>query len=77
MSYRKGKKENETMSYFLDEDRFNMYFERANRLEEEIKSLRKEKDKYKIALEIIAGHRSCVDNLMSNVEVAKAALKEK
>ena len=39
-------------------------------LEAEIKRLRE-------ALEIIAGDRTCLDNLMGNVDIARAALAEK
>ena len=34
-----------------------------------------ENKKLRAALEIIAGERQCLDNLMSNVEVARAALR--
>jgi len=41
-----------------------------------IKSLRQQNAKLVEALEIIAGRKQCVDNLMSNQEIAAAALKE-
>ena len=41
--------------------------ERIAELEAEVKRLRE-------ALEIIAGKRQCINNLMSNVEIAEAAL---
>lgn len=37
-------------------------------------ALDKENNRFRIALEIIAGRRQCVDSLMSNAEVAAAAL---
>jgi len=36
-----------------------------------------EKQRLKEALEIIAGRRQCLDNLMSNADIALAALQEK
>lgn len=36
--------------------------------------LRQENARLREALEIIAGKRQCIDNLMSNVDVARAAL---
>ena len=33
-------------------------------------------ERLRAALRIIAGYQHCIDNLMSNVDVARAALKE-
>lgn len=35
-----------------------------------------ERDAARVALEIIAGKRQCIDNLMSNVEIARCALEQ-
>jgi len=43
----------------------------------EIERLRKENAVMRQALEIIAGRRQCIDNLMGNVDVACAALDRK
>lgn len=40
-----------------------------------LRALAAERDALREALEIIAGKRQCIDNLMSNVDVARAALK--
>ena len=42
---------------------------------EEDRRLRKENAALREALEIIAGERQCIDNLMSNSDVARAALQ--
>lgn len=47
---------------------------RAEAAEARIAALEAERDGLREALEIIAGERQCLDNLMSNVEVARAAL---
>lgn len=41
-----------------------------------IRKMRAENERFRLALEIIAGRRQCIDNLMSNVEVAQAALDQ-
>lgn len=43
---------------------------------ETIARLTRERDAAVAALEIIAGKRQCVDNLMSNVEIARCALEQ-
>lgn len=42
----------------------------------EIDRLTRKRDTARMALEIIAGKRQCVDNLMSNVEIALCALEQ-
>jgi Zn-finger domain-containing protein len=38
-------------------------------------NLQAENARYREALEIIAGYRQCIDNLMGNVDIARAALE--
>jgi len=42
-----------------------------------IRTLLTERKAMREALEVIAGKRQCLDNLMSNSDVARAALQEK
>ena len=41
-----------------------------------IRQLEAERDRLRAALRIIAGYQQCIDNLMSNVDVARTALGE-
>ena len=42
----------------------------------ELTQLRTERDWLRVALETIAGDRPCVDNLMSDKDIARAALQQ-
>jgi hypothetical protein len=44
--------------------------------QDEVERLTAERDRYKAGLEIIAGLRQCADNPMSNIEVARDALRQ-
>lgn len=49
---------------------------RIEALESALATVKAEAEKMREALEIIVGKRPCIDNLMSNVDVALWALKE-
>lgn len=53
---------------------FNRSRDRKNELVKERDAATAERDRLREALEIVAGYRQCMDNLMSNVDVARAAL---
>lgn len=48
----------------------------AMRFQRERDKAEVERDRLREALRIIAGYQQCIDNLMSNVDVARAALGE-
>ena len=71
------------LGYLLYESEQAIAFERAlsdslmkinDELKDRIAELEAEVKRLREALEIIAGKRQCINNLMSNVEIAEAAL---